>query len=123
MKHSTEDIRAALREQTGTFHYWRVFPFKGAPVVTDGVKEMIDLCEAYWLVADITAYQAEEKIRKEEFQVWRLVCGQNDTAVLICEDGNGHVLMKEDIAYTDFPLPEGVTLYLDNGVLLLPGEY
>lgn len=123
MKHSAEDIRAALREQTGTLHYWRILPFKSSPVITDGVKTMIDMCDAYWLVTHIASYQCEEKFRKEEFQVWKLVCKGDNTATLTCEDGNGHVLNKEEIFYTDFPLPEGITLYLDNCVLLLPSEY
>jgi hypothetical protein len=32
-------------------------------------------------------------------------------------------LARQEIHYTDFPLPEGITLYLDGGVLLLPSEY
>jgi len=109
--------------QTGTSHYWRVSPFKNAPVITDGVKTMADMCESYWLVDNITSHQLEEKIRNEEFQVWKLERRPDDTAVLTCEDGNNHVLLSEKIGYTDFPLPEGIKLYLDNGVLLLPSEY
>jgi len=123
MKHSVQDIRSALSMQTGTSHYWRVCPFKNAPVITDGVKVMIDMCDAYWLVNHIASYQVEERIRKEEFQVWELDRKQDDTALLTCEDGNGHVLLTDKISYTDFPLPEGIKLYLDNGVLLLPSEY
>ena len=84
---------------------------------------MIDMCEAYWLVNHIASYQMEEKIRDEEFQVWKLERRQDDTATLTCDDGNGHVLLSDAINYTDFPLPEGIKLYLDNGVLLLPSEY
>ncbi len=123
MKHSLDEIRSALSCQTGTSHYWRVSPFKNAPVITDGVKTMADMCESYWLVDNITSHQLEEKIRNEEFQVWKLERRPDDTAVLTCEDGNNHVLLSEKIGYTDFPLPEGIKLYLDNGVLLLPSEY
>ena len=123
MKHSVQDIRSALAMQTGTSHYWKVSPFKNAPVITDGVKVMIDMCEAYWLVNYIASYQVEAKIRKEEFQVWKLERHQDDTAILTCDNGNGRILVTEEISYTDFPLPEGIRLYLDNGVLLLPSEY
>ena len=123
MSYSVEDIRAALRMQTVTAHYWRVCPFKNAPVITDGVKVMIDMCEAYWLVNHIASYQMEPKIRNEEFQVWELERRQDDTATLTCDDGNGRILLSDEINYTDFPLPEGIKLYLDNGVLLLPSEY
>lgn len=89
MKHSVRDIRSALSMQTGTSHYWRVCPFKNAPVITDGVKVMIDMCEAYWLVNHIASYQVEERVRKEEFQVWKLERRQDDTALL-------HVKMAMD---------------------------
>ena len=123
MSYSVEDIRSVLRMQTGTEHYWRVCPFKNAPVITDGVKIMIDMCEAYWLVNHISSYQVEKRFQKEEFQVWRLVMKEDNKATLTCDDGNGHILKKEEITYTDFPLPEGIKLYLSNGVLLLPSEY
>ena len=37
---------------------------------------------------------------------------------LPCDDGNGRILYREDIEFTDFPLPE-VTLYFTNHTILL----
>jgi hypothetical protein len=62
----------------------------------------------------------------EPFQVWilRFIDKANgNDALLICEDGNNKELARQNIEYTDFPLPEGITLYLDGGVLMLTSEY
>ena len=61
--------------------------------------------------------------RREEFQLWKLIVDQeDDSAELTCDDGNGRILYREDIAFTDFPLPE-VTLYFTDNTILLPSEY
>lgn len=67
-----------------------------------------------------------KKINKEPFQVWILRFEskeKGDNTLLICEDGNHKKLAQQKIPYTNFPLPEGIKLFLDGGVLLLPSEY
>ena len=44
-------------------------------------------------------------------------------ALLVGEDGNRRLLAQLEIPYTDFPLPEGITLFLEDGILLLPSEH
>ena len=56
-----------------------------------------------------------------EFQSWKLFV-QNKKGRLELQDGNGKVLRKQEIPYTDFPLKE-INLYLTDNVLLLPSEY
>jgi hypothetical protein len=120
---SPENIRAALAQAIGTENYWRAFPNNDSFLFTDGVKVMAEMCEAFWLVTAVFSWQCVEKVRKEAFQVWKLRLEKEDSAVLTCEDGNGRELARQEIEFTDFPLPEGMTLYLDGGVLLLPSEY
>lgn len=121
---SPENIRYALAHATGTEHYWRAFPNNDNFLFTDGVNVMAEMCGAFWLVTAVFSWQCEEKVRKEPFQVWELCLNEGgDSAVLICEDGNNKELARQEISYTDFPLPEGIKLYLDGGVLLLPSEY
>jgi hypothetical protein len=48
---------------------------------------------------------------------------KGDDALLICENGNKKELARQEIEFTDFPLEEGIKLYLSGGVLLLPSEY
>ena len=84
---------------------------------------MAELCKAYWLVYDIIAYQVRPEVRNESFQVWKLIPYDENKAKLYCDDGNHRELLSVNVKYTDFPLPEGIKLYLTNGVLLLPSEY
>jgi len=94
--------------------------------ITDGVKMMAEMCEAFWLVADILACQHTQKAKREAFQTWTLTLNAKDKsldALLVGEDDNGRLLAKLEIPYTDFPLPEGITLFLEDGILLLPSEH
>jgi hypothetical protein len=123
---SSGNIRNALIHATGTEHYWRAFPNNDKFLFTDGVKIMAEMCEAFWLVTAVFSWQCEEKVRCEPFQVWTLLFDEKrkeDNAILVCEDGNNKELARQEIEYTDFPLPEGIKLYLDGGILLLPSEY
>jgi len=123
---SPENIRNALARHYCTDQYWLVFPPNENLKITDGVKDMAEICEAHWLVTAIFSWQIYSKVRKEGFQVWRLQFNDRekmDDAVLICEDGNNREVTRQRIGYTDFPLPEGIRFFLDSGVLMLPSEY
>jgi hypothetical protein len=123
---SPEEIRNKLLQFCGTERYWLCFPDDSHFKLTDGAKAMAEICEAYWLIMAIFSWQIVDKVKNEVFQVWRLRVNdktKGDDAVLICEDGNNHEITRQEITYTDFPLPEGIKLYLDNGVLMLPSEY
>jgi hypothetical protein len=52
------------------------------------------------------------KLRNEDFQNWELVVLVGGSAVLICDDGNGHRLYAKQIAWTDFPRGERQVLFL-----------
>ena len=82
-------IRSALACQVGTEHYWKVFPDNDAFKITDGVKMMAEMCEAFWLVADILACQHTQKAKREAFQTWTLTLNAKDKsldALLVKED-------------------------------------
>jgi hypothetical protein len=119
---SPEDIRNVLACCTASENCWKIFPNNDAPKITDGVKVMAEMCDAFWLVIAVASWQSKRKVRDEPFQVWKLVLDSNG-AVLICEDGNDKEIVRQEIEYTDFPLPEGMTLYFTDGILLLPSEY
>jgi hypothetical protein len=56
------------------------------------------------------------------FQLCKLAVKPDQTALLVCEDGNGKVIYRKKLTITDFPLPE-ITLYFTDNVILLPSEY
>ena len=112
-------IRSVLAHACGTSQYWKIYTNF---FITDGVKSMMDLCGASWLISDIFLLSRNEKVRNEEFVVWKLVL-KGSSAVLTADDGNYNELIREDIPFTDFPLSEGISFYWCNNVLLLPSEY
>lgn len=91
-------------------------------VNTEGAKYVAEAAGAYWLLDSIALNQAyNKKVKAEEFQVWKLAVHE-EGATLTCDDGNGNVVLTEQIEYTDFPA-EGVTLWFQNNTILLPSEY
>ena len=117
-----DEIRKTLKYMTGTEHYYARGWF--GMVYTDGVKAMVDMCCANWFVDIIVSYQCHKKIATEDFQVWTLVMNKKGNgAKVICTDGNDNVLASQRIGFTDFPLKEGITLWVENHVILLPSEH
>ena len=123
MKYPAAYIRTILSTRTGSSRCFKVSISDKAPVITEGVKDMAELCEAFWLIDKICSVQMTEPYSKEYFQVWRLIMKEGHHATLTCDDGNGKVISTEEIGYTDFPLSEGVTLYMTNDVIMLSTEY
>jgi hypothetical protein len=113
---------ADLMQFTGSEHWYR-HALNRAVVFTDGAKHVADAGGAYWLLDEIALSQRYEKaISAGEFQCWKLTVHNDQTATLLCDDGNGRGVFSKHIEYTDFPLPE-ITLYFTNQTILLPSEY
>jgi hypothetical protein len=90
---------------------------------TEGAKHVADAGGAYWLLDAIAiAQRFDASVRGEPFQVWTLCVNDDCSAVLSCDNGNGHRVFKQRIPWTDFPL-ERLDLYCTDGVILLPSEY
>lgn len=113
--------KADLTNFTGTENWYRYSMNKNY-LYTDGVKYMAEQGGAYWLIDDILLHQHIPAIAKEHFQFWTLKVDDDRKAVLRCDDGNGNIIWKQEIPFTDFPLPE-IRLYFTDNVLLLPSEY
>ena len=89
---------------------------------TDGAKYLADRAGAYWLLDEIAIIQPYDRnVAAEEFQAWKLVVRPDRTALLTCDDGNGHIVFRKEIEFTDFPLDE-LTLWFENNVIYLPSE-
>lgn len=109
-----------LSRFTGTDNYYRHTLCRSV-TYTDGVKYLAEKAGAYWLIEKVATNQLEAKIRREEFQSWKLKV-TDGAAVLTCDDGDGNIVHREEITFTDFPLDE-IDLWVENGVILLPSEH
>ena len=114
-------IQNELLHFTGTERWFR-FPLIKKYLYTEGVQYVAKTCGAYWLIDEIFFSQKTHKfLLKEEFQIWKLTV-KDSQGILTCEDGNGGKLLKKDVPFTDFPLPE-IEFYFTDNILLLPSEH
>lgn len=122
-----ESLKPALAEFIGTTAYYKHFipGFK----FTDGVHYLAETYNCYWLI-DVALSHAMELYQKHggpEAEQNRLLCGKltvndDDTALFVMDDGNGNVLARQKIPFTDFPAKEQ-TIWVQNFVAMLPSEY
>jgi hypothetical protein len=114
--------QAALDQFTGT-ETWHRHSFVPQITCTDGAKYVFDTYGAHWLFDEIVFSQLNsDKLRAEEFQVWKLTVHDDSTATIDVEDGNKNEVYSIAIPATDFPQP-GITLWFTDRVILLPSEY
>ena len=119
---SPADFLYTLNVFAGTFKYHIHRLGKLSINLTDGCDYVRTEARAYWLFDAILTHQLTSIIKKQKFQVWRLKKQEDDTWLLICEDGNKNILAKQNIKYSDFLVPE-ITIWLVDGVAMLPTEY
>ena len=91
-------------------------------IFTPGVQHLAERAGAFWLIDLVASWQIDPKVRREPFQVWELKVKPDQTAVAVATDGNDNVLASQTIEFPDFPLPS-ISLWLEDGTLLLPGEH
>lgn len=117
------ELEADLQQFTGTDHYYK---YMFNVVLTDGTKYLADRAGAYWLMDVVASFQTAKKVACEHFQTWNLNVQDDKKATVVADDGNGNVIARQKIPYTDFPL-RSQRLYLVNDgryrVLMLPSEY
>jgi len=93
---------------------------------TDGVHYLAEQGGAFWLIDAIASWQIDPQVNQDpmlqEIQFWKLTVNNDQSALLICERDKGDVAVSQTISFTDFPLRE-ITLYFQQGVILLPSEY
>ena len=117
---SKGELLTALKQFTGTSQYY-YHPLFKAFRYTDGVRFLAKNAECYWLLEFIFGYQTDPKIKATEFQTWKLVKKGNGCIITV-DDGNGKIIKTYSLSYTSFPL-DNFTLWMIEGVLLLPSEY
>lgn len=116
------EFQSTLAGFIGTFKYHIHQLFNLCMNLTDGCEYVREEARAYWLFDAILSHQLTSTVNKQPFQVWRLKKQEDDTWSLICEDGNKNILATQHIEFSDFLINE-ITIWLVDGVALLPTEY
>ena len=112
-------LKAELRQFTGSEKFYR-HPLFPPYIYTEGIQFLAEKAGAYWLLDHIFAHQPE--LKGQRFQVWKVTVSADASARISVEDGNDAELAAYPLGYTDFPL-EAFSLWLVDGILMLPSEY
>ena len=118
---SKQEILDIINHSIGTTAYHQFSSFPDFPVVTDGVIEVAQAAECFWLLDLIGGNQKNPKLDKN-FQVWELKVDWYDRSAVLCGYNDTTLIITVEIPCTDFPLDE-FKVYVMNGVILLPNEY
>jgi hypothetical protein len=122
---TVSEIVTNMAHATGTDGYTRHI---SGILLTDGVTQLREDAECYWLIDAIGSYFPKHK---EEFQLWELKVNDKKAVLTMKEDSDQPELVRQEIPYTDFPI-EGVKFYLQYGsidgetpdyILMLTSEY
>lgn len=118
-KNPNQSANEFYNEHHSTENYYKIL---GNFCITDGVKNIADQEECYWLIDIILSYQFYLKFRVEEFQVWKLKRIKNEKLKLTATDGNENILVTQTIQFSDFFFDE-LTIWKESNILLLPSEH
>lgn len=91
-------------------------------IYTDGVKNLAEACQAYWLIDLIISHQCKMCVSLERFQVWDLKRENDNVFNIVPTDGNNFKIASQHIPFSDFPC-DAATLWLVDGCLMMPKEY
>jgi hypothetical protein len=116
------ELLAMLKQFTGSEQSVRL---TRTVVLTEGSRYLAEAAECFWLLDVYASHLSAIDGNKDWFTCLNLNI-ENRSAFLSIEDGNGSVLAKQKIEYTNFPLKD-ITLYGcwtgDDWVLMLTSEY
>jgi len=118
---TAEKVQEIIRYSQGTEQYHRYSSILDYPIITDGVKAVAEVAGAYWLLDVIASYQHNKKLDKA-FQVWKLAVNLTECSGVVRGYNDTKRIITQKIPFTDFPLDK-FTLYLIDGIVLLPSEY
>ena len=89
---------------------------------TDGVKNLVDENDCEWLIDLVLVLQQNPLLRQHRFQVWELRRITDDAFYIKAFESDGYQIHIGLVPAILCPL-DSCTLWLSDGVLMLPSEY
>ncbi|MBL7745311.1 MAG: hypothetical protein JNN00_17685 [Chitinophagaceae bacterium] len=112
-----KNANSQLSQYNATDHYHK---YICGMVLTDGAKALAEMFECFWFLDIICSYHPT--LLEHEFQTWRLVVNEDQSAFVEGTDGNENTLIQQKVEYTDFKAREA-TVWVEGLVILLPSEH
>jgi hypothetical protein len=119
-------IEQELRNFTGTENYHRYSGLFKTLILTDGAKYLAEKAGAFWFM-DIIGLILPE-IHAEGFAICKIK-KTGDSALFTADDGNGNIIYRRNISFTDAPFDFKVFVQptvvggAPYTVVMLPSEY
>src|SRR5262249_38957953 len=99
-----------LAEFKGTEKYYRYQSL----LLTDGTYYLAENAGCFWLMDVIWSHAMENRwFGKEDFVTCKLTV-QDNVGDVVFDDGNGNILVTQQVPFTDFPMEE-IQLYIIRG--------
>jgi hypothetical protein len=115
---TAQEIQNSLAHFYGSDEFFR----HGNSILTQGIQWLTENADCYWLIDLINSHQLSPNVRREPFQVFKLIKNKTGSgAKVTIEDGNNNVVGSQSISFTDFPL-QSITIWRENNVIMLPSE-
>lgn len=115
---TADQVRTALAHEYGSDDPYTIHSLNRKMVMTGGIIRLRENARCAWLMDVIASYR-----RTEPFQVWELKLNDDGSAVVTMKEDSGCPnLVKQDIPSTDFPLKEGITLWVEDGYCNINGQ-
>ena len=115
-----------LKHFTGSETLHRFNSLSPNTLLTDGALYVAQEGGAFWLMDVIASAQIKPLVKAEPFQVWKLSVLDDHTGYIEADDGNGLLIYKQTVDFTDFR-PKFIELYAvadgTNLIIMLPSEY
>lgn len=91
-------------------------------ITTATVYRFCEQHGCYWFIDVINSYQTVKFREQNKFQVWKLLLNKTgNDAKVICEDGDGKILITQKIPFTDYNGPE-LIFWFENETIYFPEE-
>ena len=116
----TNELKLEMQQYNGTEGYHKLT--LTSLLATDGVRMIAEKTGAFWLVDAIASYQTNPEVKALAIQFWTLQVKDNEAVLYCVEDDGMPRIVEQEIEYTDFPEGDW-KFYIQQGVIMLPGEY
>jgi len=98
------EIISSLAQNTGTGNYYSTGPLFRNCLITDGMKEFAEKCQAWWLIDLVCSHTMKPKLRNYSNGLieWTIKDTFQSKATVYSEDGERRVLTRQNVPFTDF---------------------
>ncbi len=109
---------SGLEQFCGTENYYGIWLGTNA---TEGIKYVMENGYSWFITDAVSVIKIDPRLKKQDFLVIMLKLLNDGKAKMVITDGNDNILYEQKYEWTD--AKRELTLYFQNNVIFLSGEY